>query len=602
MVPPTMKPSPKSTVGITGGDGVLVSGEAQQAHWRASSSSLYHSSHTDTLNRTGFDRGSGLSLSKSRSPFSEDIEYEIRAAKGELSEEARKLLTIEPMKLLQQVPNSAMAGTRVFSQLSVNRGDHSVHAASLVSFLRETKKLSPQTMQLSDHELKVLEVALLFHDIGHVLGSHAVDKVFAAFRPDSCIGKRYYEGDYHELHGAQIVGKGDWTAFIRQTLGPDVFGDVMAVLTRKDTRPLDQKIETYGEYSPTLSEGRIKIIAHLEDKFDRASYVTLDYMCGGYAEDRLRPIRGLARTYVRALVIDDRKFSVELMGESDPYEQVIAARCEHFRQIPDHPINSLLAMVIRDTVGMRFAEFQERAGSAGVGVYEWLRDTLLNGDYEAAFGQECCDMLTDAEGCLSEEVAPVLMFARWDLNEAGREALDPQKLPEEHIQQESGAASSWGVRPLKSVVHEMSGLEKAVRAELQAQQIYVQAFFVTSSSSSKTFSHLVTVDGKTTLKDYSAAASATDVGREPPVVVFARAFDDQGNLVDLSVVRKVALDVIQKNGWVDNPNSLLGYDPLILVRPLDERPFSEEVVERWRSFELPKWLREGGCGLSPHIT
>jgi hypothetical protein len=532
-----------------------------------------------------------------RTASAEDVQYEVLAAKQQLSQQALALLDIPPMQRLDEIPNSAMAGTYIFGHVNVSRGEHSIHAASLVSLLRQAKKDRPQTMQLNSHELLVLEISLLFHDIGHVLGSHAMDKVFAALRPESCIGKVFYEGDYHELHGAQIVGRGEWSGYIRGVLGEDVFGDVMAVLTHKDKRPIEDKFETYGHYSPTLSAESIKIIARLEDRFDRASYVTLDFLCGGYEQDIVQAKSGLGREYVESLLVTNGVVSVELIDNSDCYKALLEARERHFEEIPDHPINALLAMVLRDAVLTRYAELQARAGSRDMGIYDWLRDELLAGNYDLVLGRECFEMLLNPELCVSEGVAPIVTLDRQHFTQAGLNAL---KVSAESVDRRapSGYTSSWGSRPASPLLHEMSSFELEVRAEMHRQGIAIPVFFVMPVRGPKTFMHDVITGSGVELRSYGETDLLSRPGRPQPVAVFAKAFDSSGELLDLSRVRGVVEGVLRDKKWVDDVEKVSrdSYDPKVLVRLKDEGAFKPAIVDKVRKLS-PHWIRKGGCGL-----
>jgi hypothetical protein len=540
----------------------------------------------------------GVATSKIRPICRNDLDQEVKIALGNLSPQAVQLLAIPPMERLKSVPNSAMANTHIFSHVDVSRWEHVVHAASLVSFLRQARIDRSDTMELSDHELLVLEVSLLFHDIGHVLGSHAMDKVFAALRPASCIGKKYFDGDYHELHGAQIVGAGEWSSHIRAVLGADAFGDVMAVLTHKDKRPIEEKVKTYGDYAPTLSHERIKALARLEDRFDRASYVTLDLLCGGYEQDKVQAKKGLAREYVESLSVKRDLVAVEVSDSNDPYAKLIKARDEHFHLIPDHPINSLLSMVLRDAVLARFQEFRERAGSADMPIYDWLRDELLAGNYELVLGREHYDMLMRPEMCVSEFIAPVVTLDRKHFTQEGLYALDV-KSGAEVVQVPSGYTSGWGAPLSNPLLHEMSALEMAVRAELHQRGVSVPVFFVMPARGPRTFLHDVNTEQGVVLREYTDGESPDLAGRPQPVVVCAKAFDESGKAVDLSDVRRAVETVLKQQLWVENADHEVqqSYDPKILVRLKDEEPFNLLIRSKVSSLK-PSWIRHG-CGLLP---
>jgi hypothetical protein len=535
-------------------------------------------------------------------PSRDDLEQEVSTALNNLSPQARSLLALPEMERLKSVPNSAMAGTHIFSHVDVSRWEHVVHAASLVSFLRQARIERPDTMQLTDRELLVLEISLLFHDIGHVLGSHAMDKVFATLRPDVCIGKQYYDGDYHELHGAQIVGRGESSADIRAVLGEDVFGDVMAVLTHKDKRPIEEKVKTYGPYSPTFSYERTKAFARLEDRFDRASYVTLDLLCGGYDQDKVQAKKDLAREYVGSLTVKGDVVAVEGSVSEDPYAKLIKARDEHFNHIPDHPINSLLSMVLRDAVLARFQDFRDRAGSMDKPIYDWLRDELLAGNYELVLGREHYDMIVKPEMCVSELIAPVVTLDRKHLTQAGLRALDVnfpgavKNIPE-------GYTTGWGAPASNPLIHEMSELEMAVRTELHQRGISVPVFFVMPARSPRTFLHDVSTNDGVILKQYTDGESPNQAGRAQPVVVFAKAFDENGKALNLSEVRHAVESVLKNKEWVENPDHEFqhSYDPKILVRLKDEGPFDPVIRCKVKGLR-PTWIQRGGCGLlhTPH--
>lgn len=192
-----------------------------------------------------------------------------------LCREARELLDLPELLKLKNIYNSGVSYSKLFEHFTVTRWEHSLHAAAQVAELHNLK--------LPEYEKKVLQLALLFHDIGHGPGSHALDGIFAELKTAPKIAQWGYDSKaYHEVHGAQIVGYGKNSLHIKSVLGENLFGDLLAVLTASDWRTTERKISTYGAYTPTLKIETIQKLAKLKDWLDRTSYLELDFKSAGY--------------------------------------------------------------------------------------------------------------------------------------------------------------------------------------------------------------------------------------------------------------------------------------------------------------------------------
>jgi hypothetical protein len=159
----------------------------------------------------------------------------------------------------------------------------------------------------------VLEIALLFHDFGHVVGSHAMDHVFAAMQTKPAHIERFYGSDFHEYHGAQEFGKRRQPDTLRDILGSPLFDDVLAVLSHYDKREQAKKDEDYGrQFSPSLSDERLSTIHTLCDLLDRSSYLVLDYCTSGYCEAEVQETMRIAKDFLQKLrVVDDGSVAVD---------------------------------------------------------------------------------------------------------------------------------------------------------------------------------------------------------------------------------------------------------------------------------------------------
>jgi hypothetical protein len=260
-------------------------------------------------------------------------------------------------------------------------------------------------------------------------------------------------------------------------------------------------------------------------------------------------------------------------------------------------------MVLRDAVLARFQDFHDRAGSMDKQIYDWLRDELLAGNYELVLGREHYDMLMRPEMCVSEFIAPVVTLDRKHLTQAGLRALDVhdsgavRNIPD-------GYTSGWGAPVSNPLLHEMSALEMAVRAELHLRGISVPVFFVMPARGPRTFLHDVSTNDGVILKEYKDGESPNQAGRAQPVVVFAKAFDESGKAIDLSKVRHAVESVLKNKEWVENPDHEFqhSYDPKILVRLKDEGPFNALIRCKVNGLK-PTWIQQGGCGLlqTPHL-
>jgi hypothetical protein len=559
---------------------------------------------SDFITETDLTKGS---LGSSRTQVIEDSEPFEKTARqrlqritaesiASLSPKAQACILLPELLRQKDVYNSAMVYTKTFDHLVVSRYEHQIHAAAQVAELRAIQELSPGQLQMDPYELDVLELALLFHDFGHVVGSHAMDQVFAAMKSKPDIAK-FYGNDFHEFHGAQELGKGPVTDIVREILGRPLFDDVMAVLTFYDTRPHSDKVAVYGDFSPTLDRDSLYIVHQLCDRLDRSSYVALDFSVAGYHDAIVEGALEVTKCFLKTLYVARDRRIVGNISEPDwdPYRDLITSRLHHFEQVPAHPTNGLVGAVLQRAAWQGFEDIHIRDNPQ---LYDFVREAVFN-DPREFFGKELWEQLTNSQAlCITDTIAPVVTLDKQDFEpEQGSGKLgylqpikDRAEVLSDDVSFPAGLVQSLCDVPL----YDASLLELRVRMALKQRGVDMPVYVLISPVLDKSFKITRVVGGE----EYTETRRPVD-GAEYRgyVVVAAQAIDENGNPRDLSVVQDVVENVIYQSGWLKSGLVIREeYNPRAFVEPLQANVFSEPVRRKMEALH-PEWIRRGGSGL-----
>lgn len=498
-----------------------------------------------------------------------------------LSPLAKELIRSLPeMRRLDSIPNSAMAYTDIFGHLNFSRGRHSIDAAAQVAKLK---------LPLSNHERAVLEIALLFHDIGHVPGSHAMDKVFASMRGAPPIGEwGYGREEYHELHGAELVGSGPSSPRIRSLCGEVVFGDVMAVLTHEDRRLHFEKVQTYGHFKPNLPEDRVSILSDLKDRLDRTSYLKFDYLLGGYDNARVGEVVKAIERYHGSLFLTEKGVATT---DAEAYQKIIDARGWHFEHVPSHPTNGLISAVMQQAL---WQEVQRQGYSQeylqSPGVYQDIRQKLLGARYAEVFGRETWAWFRKGGQCVTNFVAPIATLKMSDLTESGRLAVKKIRDRDEVIAPDRAFPAGLVTAVCGAPIYDASPLELEVQGVLKQRSKATPLFFVYPVQHDKAFPHLVATNGDLSQVEQQSFGYSSPSQAEGRVVIAARAYSpEDGRIVDLATLAETVRKVLTKRGWVKDGS--IGFEPRIFVKPHQSAIFDSDIQNAMSALN-PQWLKE----------
>lgn len=518
---------------------------------------------------------------------------------GKLSSAARAVVNLPEFQRQREVYNSAMVYTHLFSNLLVSRFLHQIHAAAQVHDLRTRRDLSSGPLGISDYECRVLEGALLLHDFGHVVGSHATDRVFAGIRSAPDLKKLGFHAlDFHELHGAQELGRGGVSPRVRQILGSPLFDDVLAVLTCGDKRPLAEKEKTYGSFKPSLPQDRIEVIHKLEDLLDRSSFVYLDYASAGYRPELVKDAHGIVRRFLDSLHVTESGVSnlaMPLSGADssvvdDPHEALILARKGLFDNIPMHPLNGLVGAVLERAAWRQFDALYppEQPPARTTPLYEWARRALFDGRNRDVFG-DAWQVLSDESRCVSDSIAPVVTLDKRHLSREGLDAIRSIRTGGPTDRYPEGMVRSVCGAPLA----EVSIFELRIRHALKHYGIETPVYVLIAPVLDKNFEYQITTSEACERRSFIADLA----GYSGYVVVAAEAIDERGRAVDLSAVQRIVELTISHNSWLKSGIDMRDeFNPHLFVQPLDDRVFDDQFQAHQRSLR-PEWLKRGGAGL-----
>jgi hypothetical protein len=556
------------------------------------------------VQRTGLSSHRQLGLDEAGSSYEQTargkLRYILTESMVRLTPKAQQCCLLPELLRQQDVYNSAMVYTKIFNHLVVSRYDHQIHAAAQVAELRAIKDREPKQIQMTDYELDVLELALLFHDFGHVVGSHAMDQVFSAMSSRPAHVQQFYGSEFHEFHGAQEFGKGNASSRIRAILGSPLFDDVLAVLSFCDTRGVEegdeqgrlQREQDYGSYSPTLSRDRLHMIHELCDRLDRSSYVFLDFCTAGYHDNSARHGMEASEAFVRTLSVTRDPLVVgNVLQPSCPATALILARLEHFSQVPAHPTNGLVGVFLQTKAWERFSSSNLEDADQ---LYEFVREAIFQ-DPREVLGEDAWAQLSQKELCITDSIAPVMTLdkSHFEVNGVTNQidCLRPVKAGVGEVEEvPSGLVTSLCGAPL----YEVSLFELRVRQALKRRGIDIPIYVLIAPVLDKSFKITRVVDGQGQTETRKPVDWAEKRGY---VVVAAEALDRAGNSRDLSEVQEVVEAVINSSGWLKPRVSIREhYNPRVFVEPLAQSSFCDQVSENIEQLH-PDWIKNGGSGL-----
>lgn len=484
---------------------------------------------------------------------------------------------------LKTVLNSTIGNTKPFCHVDVSRWEHSVHTAAEAHNLPDKV-----TRHLTKHEQEVLELAALLHDYGHVSGSHAMDRVFYALKDSPRIKEYgYTEVEYHEYHGALLLGKGVDSNAIRSKLGEALFQDVMAVLTFDDKRSKEAKQAEYGTTEPTLSESRIHLLYKVKDTLDRIAYLKTDYLSSGYRTEIIDQAVATVDSYRNSLQISSD--ASELVVPQDEAQKVVDfydLRTRQFRNIsPGHPIAGLQTEFLQRSASSRLLQSEKPSSSSQ--SYEHMRKALLANDCAAVLGQEAASVFLSGNKCVSEIVAPLVTLNRDDFSGIGQSAL--QLLSEDDVPQM--LRESFNI----SSVQNVTLLELILRHQFEKYDVDLYCVISPANADKKIPYRIANDDEKTSEENtYNKKFTTGPAGY---VIIAAVATGANGENIDLSDVRNQVYKWLEKTGYIKSGVDIRDlYNPRVFLDLADPTLFLPEV-QAAISRHVPEWMKNGGCGL-----
>lgn len=486
-----------------------------------------------------------------------------------LSPRAALIATLPCMQQLASVPNSAAAFTRFFAQADVDRLSHSKHAAAKVHSLN-----SDIRNELTEREFEVLECVALLHDLGHRLGSHALDRIFAAHPGAPEIHKFGWGTEFHEFHTAVIIAR---DKKLKEALG-DIHGDVLSVLTLCDTRPrtaertegdkLPSFTEHFGVFSSTIPPERLKLLLHLvEDVLDRNSCLELDLTRGGFAGGYVKQAADLVRRFESALVVFNNELHVRVNtgdlpeGTAGWISEVELHDYISYRQlfrevVAASPASCNVDVFLREAISeglRREAESRPRPWSDHES-YEFLRRAFLQGRYEEVLDEAVLNVLQKAphdptQKAIDDLMAPLVTMTKSDFHTNHLDKLSPHQKKDGELggDRDKAAEKSFEVCGVRRT--DMTVFEYELRQYLMKFG-YGSPFKGTQPTGHKVdISVIVTTDiekhlryktlepsGRTSIMDVCAIRSSPESVK---VVVAARAVDSKGSPVPLAELQRL---------------------------------------------------------------
>jgi HD superfamily phosphohydrolase len=527
-----------------------------------------------------------LSPSGDLTPANDSYTSWIQMMARELSTEGKAIISSLHFNQLEQVYNCGAAHTQIFgATMDHTRYHHCIHAAYSVKGLDSRANLN-----LSDYELKVLELVMLLHD-PHRLGSHELDYVFASIPGAPPIKEWGWGEDFHEYHGAKLVAK---DRAIREALG-ECWADVFAILALPDTRAHNDptRVEDYGVISPTLSSERLHLLHTLKDEVDRNSYLILDYVRSGIDEQLTSAVIAAVEGYERALDARNGSLQVNLQSEPSPnqaypFDHLIAARNLFREHVATHPVSCLVGTVLRQAV---WSNVQNQFGGnlESRSCYEYIRNLALRGNYAKLFGESVVELLQaprslEASLGLEDTYAPLVTLTLHDISPvAGQNALTSH-VPKEFSKDVCGIPRA-----------DMTLFEYRARDALKRAGLDIEITMVTSNDFEKVFDFQVASPSthSMTVNRLGVRSSKETI----KVIIAAKALDEAGDCIDLRAAQLALKEHLCKSNLLVEPSCLERYNPRAFCAPFETHLFKPEVQARMSNFE-PAWITRGGCGLT----
>lgn len=514
-------------------------------------------------------------------PHREEFDALMSTCFARLSPRAQELAQLKVMQMLKEVPNSAAAMTRFLSHVDLSRYDHSIHAAAKVYELS-----SDVRSNLSEEELAVLEMAALLHDLGHRLGSHALDRVFAAHPAAPDIQEHGWGREFHEFHTAKMVAT---HPELIEALGP-LHANVLAVLCHSDNRrncknetgegsaKLRESFEKdFGKFEPTLSEARLALLAELVDKvLDRNSCLELDYMRGGIAGGYVKQVHELVSKFENALEIREGTLRLRVykgtpseehraswISESD-LNDYLSCR-QFFREI----IAASPASCHVDVSLFQACARQPKNGflytHTDIAAYENFRNNILHGRYEEAFGRDALQKLTcapqhDSLLAVDDMDAPLVTITKDDFS-------DLTKLT--HVSREQALQISGVAR------NDMTIFEHELLTYMQEKKSIAELLVVITNDFEKDLHYNTSEsDGTFGKRTFLVVQSSYKAIK---VIVAARAIDEEGRAIKLGYAQKLVEQFCRDRTYLKK-GCLDSYDRHVFARSV----LPEKAIEELR--------------------
>ncbi len=502
-------------------------------------------------------------------PQRERYAQEMDAHFEKLSPRAQKIASLACMEKLADVPNSAAAFTRFFAQADVDRLTHSKHAASKVH------SLGPGIRDaLTEREFEVLECVALLHDLGHRLGSHALDRAFAAHPGAPEIHRFGWGSEFHEFHTAVIIAR---DKNLKEALG-EIHGDVMSVLTMCDTRPrtperpergsIPSFVEHFGVFSSNIPQERLKLLLHLvEDVLDRNSCLELDFIRGGFAGGYVNQAADLVRSFEDALVVIGNELYVRVntgqLPERTPgwiseveLHDYISYR-QLFREVvAASPASCNVDVLLREAIreGLRRKAESVPGPWSDHESYEFLRQAFFRGRYEEVLDRDVLQILQRAPHdpsllAIDDIIAPLVTMTKADFLTSHLDKLSPHQKKEGEPGGEKDRAKEKAFEVCGARRTDMTVFEYELRQYLMKHG-YGSPFKGSQPTGNKIdISVVITSDiekllqyktidpnGQTSVLDVCAIRSSLESVK---VVVAARAIDSEGQPVNLRDLQRL---------------------------------------------------------------
>ena len=447
-----------------------------------------------------------------------------------LSEQSWQIISQSPsFNQLKRPINSTIGYSEELKSLrQVTRYEHSIHAAKQAHLLKNAN--------LSEHEIQCLELALLLHDVGHVLGSHSIDKLFGSLSDAPKLDTYGNSGyDFHEYHTAKLVASDEIKSLFSSST---LHANVMAILTYEDERSISDKARYYGfSNNVTLSDSKLKILYTLKDWLDRVSYLELEYSAINFRQDikddaitKLNRFRDAVEIHDQVLAIRQNRreptafLMSEVQSDQSPAYDIITLREALFEETVYHCLSSAYDEVVSRGTHANF-------------TYDSLHSELFQSssrNYMRIFKPQTYQILSNqAVVSLTQELTPIITLDHWFLTEIGINAFRKTK-PGEH----SNLIQNVVENKLNS-----SFAELLIHAELSDVLKSHRLLVITSGRTQKTFGYN-SIDSSGVVHTESCTVNSAS---KPTTIVALYAYNPQESLV--AVLKERIKNIFIRRGW-----------------------------------------------------